>query len=69
MRLGRCGLDGSDELPAARPSMELVGALYTLADDVELYANQVLKDAKRIREAAREAFVVREEFTPQEEAA
>jgi hypothetical protein len=44
-----------------RPSLELIGALYTLTFDLDLFAGQMVKDAKRIEDRVNEAVCVQQE--------
>jgi len=55
-----CGLNGG-EPPTTKPSLEVVGALYRLADDLAMYAEQALREAGDVRQAAREASMLERE--------
>ena len=46
---------------APPPSMELIGALYTLTFDLELFAGQMVKDAKRIEDRVNDAVYAQQE--------
>ncbi|HEY8776518.1 MAG TPA: hypothetical protein VIM33_08595 [Gaiellaceae bacterium] len=45
----------------APPSLELIGALYTLTFDLELFAGQMVKDAKRIEDRVTDAVCAQQE--------
>ena len=56
------GLRSSDYWPQKTPSLELIGALYALADDVRGSADSALRVAGEIREAAYGAHLYRVEL-------
>ena len=45
----------------APPSLELIGALCTLTFDLELFAGQMVKDAKRIEDRINDAVCAQQE--------